>query len=31
MENKIRYKVLDYPNIEHHSYSDVEKIKRKFW
>ena len=25
MENKIRYKVLDYPNIEHHSYSDVEK------
>ena len=25
MENKIRYKVLDYPNIKHHSYSDVEK------
>ena len=25
MVNKIRYKVFDYVNIEHHSYSDVEK------
>ena len=32
MANKIKYKVFDYVNIEHHSYIDVEKkIKRKFW
>ena len=25
MGNKIKYKVFDYVNIEHHSYIDVEK------
>ncbi len=25
MKNKIKYKVFDYVNIEHHSYTDVEK------
>ena len=25
MANKIKYKVFDYVNIEHHSYIDVEK------
>ena len=31
MKNKILYKVVDYINIEHHSYADVEyKLNNEF-
>ena len=31
MKNKIKYKVFDYMNIEHHSYKDVEdKLNNEF-
>ena len=29
MKNKFEYKILDYVNLEHHNYNDVETVLNK--